>query len=411
MQETSAQVTHTNQCMCPYCCESISSHARKCKHCGESFKSSSWWQKTLTKTGAYIGLFTALLSVFYACREGYFYVQKQQQARTEKTTYLQTADAFIKMDALNYAQQALAKALILSPNDAQLQRRIFLIEGHDLLRDLDWEADYQAQQAKVKNLIMEGFRLLQLAQPEKQTAQLEVMVGRLLSYDQQWNDDPAITALFEKALKFAPKNPEFQFQLGTWLIDAEIDITRGIGLLKSAAQKEAENAVYWAEYAYQLAKQNDFINSFSAFNRAILLGPKQKSLQAVRASNLAKAKLRQLFMRAHNTYDFTKGEFLGLDMNQRTELLERVSTIRNSDKEIASIAAEFYYGIQKYQRVYEYLQIALSKYELTQEITNRDLRLFEIYSEVLLKLNQEPELQKQIIDKLNRYKLNNTIDP
>lgn len=407
MEETNTKLTHSSQRLCPYCCEPISSQARKCKHCGESFKNTAWWQKALTKTGAYIGVFTALLSVFYACREGYFYVQKQQQARAEKNTYLQTADAFIKMDALDYAQQALAKALILSPNDAQLQRRIFFIEGHDLLRDLDWEADYQAQQAKIKSLIMEGFRLLQVTQPEQHAAQLEVIVGRLLSYDQDWNDDSAITVLLEKALKFSPNNSEFQFHLGTWLIDAEIDVSRGIELLKSAAQKDADNAVYWAEYANQLSRLNDFLNGFSAFNQAISLGPKQQSLQAVRASNLAKAKLRQLFIRAHNTYDFTEGEFLGLDMGQRAELIERVSTTRNSDREIASIAAEFYFGIQNYQRVYEYLQIALSKYELTQEITNRNVKLFEIYSDVLMKLNREPALQKQLVDKLESYKLTN----
>ena len=402
--------TNTQQRDCPYCYEPISNQARKCKHCGEYLKNISWWKNTLTKIGAYIGVFTALLSVFYACREGYFYVQQQQQARTEKATYLQTADAFIKMDALHYAQQALAKALTLSPNDAELQRRIFLIDSHDLLRDLEWEADYQAQQGKIKSLIMEGFRLLQVTQSNQHRAHLEVMVGQLLSYDQGWNDDPSITALLEKALKFAPNNPEFQFQLGYWLVAAEIDMSRGLELVKNAAQNDPDNAVYWAEYGTLSTKQNNFLEGFSAFKHAISLLPKQKSIQAIRASNLTKTKLRQLFLQTHLVYDFTKGNFLGLDITQRTELIEQVATTRRNDREIASIAVRFYFGLQNYQRAYEYLQLALSKYELTQKITNRNLRLFEIYAEVLEVLNREPELRQQLTYKLKSYMSNNRLN-
>jgi hypothetical protein len=404
MEETNTHLPDTHQIHCPYCCETISSQARKCKHCGEFFRRTSWWKKALTKVGAYIGVFTALLSVFYACREGYFYVQLQQQARTEKATYLQTADAFIKMDALDYAQQALSKALTLSPNDAELQRRIFLIEGHDLLRDLGWETDYQALQGNIKSLIMEGFRLLQVTQSKQQLAQLEVIVGQLLSYDQGWNDDLAITSLLESPLKFAPDNPEFQFQLGTWLVVAEIDMSRGVALVKSAAQNDADNAVYWAEYGTLATKQKNFVEGFSAFSHAISLLPKLKSIQDIRASNLAKTKLRQLFMQTHQDYDFTKSNFLGLDITQRIELIEQVSTTRKNDREIASIAARFYFGLQNYQRTHEYLLIALSKYDLSQEIASRDVRLFEIYADVLEALDQAPTLQKQISEKLNRYR-------
>jgi hypothetical protein len=144
----------------------------------------------------------------------------------------------------------------------QTCKNVFLLESYSILRELQWEANYQAQQGKIKSLIMEGFRLLQVTQPNQQSAQLEVIVARLLSYDQGWEDDLAITALFEKALIVAADNAAFQFQLGTWLVDAEIDLPRGIELIGSAARKEENNAIYWAEYGMLLAEQNDFLEGF-----------------------------------------------------------------------------------------------------------------------------------------------------
>ena len=123
MEETNTHLTVTCQRHCPYCHEFISNQACKCKHCGEFFKNISWWEKALTKTGAYIGVFTALLSVFYACREGYFYVQQQQQARTEKATYLQTADVFITQAKRSYLLKTLY--LLQSTSNIDQKRTLF----------------------------------------------------------------------------------------------------------------------------------------------------------------------------------------------------------------------------------------------------------------------------------------------
>jgi len=81
---------------------------------------------------ALLGIFTALLSLIFALKEGYFYIQQQAQQRTLFSTYLNTADHFFKLDNLDYAELSLNKALAIEPANEQLRLRYFLLRGQNL---------------------------------------------------------------------------------------------------------------------------------------------------------------------------------------------------------------------------------------------------------------------------------------
>ncbi|MGJ8680047.1 hypothetical protein [Paraglaciecola sp.] len=344
-------------------------------------------------------MFTAVLSVFYACREGYFYVQEQQQIRADKATYIQTADAFIKMDALDYAKQTLNKALILSPNDIKLQRRVFLLETDDWLRDLGWQGE-EGQKRQLERLVVEGFRLLNVSQTNKEIAHIQLVLAQLLSFDQNWNDDLAITNMFKQANKALPNNPEALFQLGSWLAYSEIDQTLGLNLVKQAAETDKDNAIYWSEYAEIAVNQQQYLAGFKGFKQAIALKDKQRAIQAIRASNQAKTKLRQLLRQTDQLFDFSEGEFLGLSHQQRTELIELVAKQNPKDKEIAKIAVRYFYAQNNFEKAYSYIQFAFSKHDLNARKQNSDYLMFEKYKEVLIKVGKDPELQRLLSEQL-----------
>ena len=91
--------------------------ALKCKHCGESAHPQKFLQGLTSRLIVIIGLVTAALSLFYALREGYFFIEKKQQQRSDLDSYRTVADQFTTLDMLNYAQHAFRQALEIAPNN------------------------------------------------------------------------------------------------------------------------------------------------------------------------------------------------------------------------------------------------------------------------------------------------------
>jgi hypothetical protein len=107
---------------CPYCREIIHSEAKKCRFCGEMLEkpSSSKVEKTLKKVVMYVGLATTFLSLFYALREGYYFIEDRQEQRATIASYKAAAAQFEQLDNLDYAVETLGQALAIKPNDLAL---------------------------------------------------------------------------------------------------------------------------------------------------------------------------------------------------------------------------------------------------------------------------------------------------
>ena len=72
---------------CPYCAEPIKIMALKCKHCGEYAHPKKFSQGLTSRLIVIIGLVTAALSLFYALREGYFFIEKKPPFKKEWLSY------------------------------------------------------------------------------------------------------------------------------------------------------------------------------------------------------------------------------------------------------------------------------------------------------------------------------------
>ncbi|PKG98494.1 hypothetical protein CXF95_11420 [Paraglaciecola sp. MB-3u-78] len=383
--------------MCPFCAEFISCTAKKCKHCNEFVDEKSRKQNQWSKMARVVGLLTAALSVFYPIREGYFYLQQKQQQRTELSSYKQVAKYFESLDSLKYSQQALTKALALAPSDIDLQRRLLILRAHELLREIEWSTSIQPQhQQVIEEMILDGYRLLQTNLADEDRTQLLTMVARLLPHDQYWNDDDAISHLFTQAYAIHPSDSEVLFRYGQWLVNTELDAEKGIELITLAVKLDPNDALYPHELARILRAKGEFEPALLLLRRSINLLPKQRELQRIRASNYSKAELRKLLTEADRTQDISTGEFYGLNMQARQELIEQVLQERQNDRSINFIAARFYFANQQYKLAEEAINKSISDGDLKQVIRGYYLEQFELYRNILLNTGNNPEKLHEI---------------
>jgi hypothetical protein len=403
-QNVSSKGESSSTKVCPYCTEFISFDAKKCRYCGEFVNEKSRKQRQRAKIAGILGLLTASLSLFYPLREGYFYLQQKQQQRTELSSYKQVARHFESLDALKYAQQALSKALDLAPNDTYLQRSLLILQAQELLREIEWNSTVQTQhQPIIEEMILAGYRLLQTDLGDAERAQLLIMVARLLPEDLYWNDDDAISELFAQAYTIAAANEEVVFRYGQWLVAEKIDVDRGIELVTRAAQLNPGDALYPYELAKILQKRGEFGRALPLLQRAINLLPKQRELQRIRASNLSKAELSRLLVNADKEQDISQGEFYGLNMDERQQLIEEVLQERQNDRSINFIAARFYYANQQDDLAQAAISKSVSDTDLAQVFRGYYLKEFALYKDILERSGAKPEKLHEIQQAFTSY--------
>ncbi|MFV1950712.1 MAG: tetratricopeptide repeat protein [Nitrospinota bacterium] len=411
--------------VCPSCRQPVHSQAKKCHHCSEVFEKHSKIEPTFKKLVGYVGLVTAILSLFYALREGYYYIQERQEKRQTFNAYVAAGEHFLQFDNLEYAEMALQQAISIDPNNWKLRLRYFILHGRYILRETeDWLQASKQVKEKIPELIPEGFSLLNhpsLSKRDKAT--LLVMVGRLLPRDGRPNDPQEVTALLEDAYELAPNEGEVVFRLGHWLLGQEDRETEGLELLQKAIQLQPENALYWTELGKYEMDQKEYKEAIRAFEKAITLHPRQKKLQRIRAANKAKWRLKDLLLRADNEYHITSAEFLGLDMKERVRIIEFALEHYENDKNLNFVAANLYYVLGDYKKAYHAIQKALGNYK--SYVSHSDLSKLELFVKILedgkldsrtlsevrktLKERHEREMYDQILETgysdKRRYKL------
>jgi hypothetical protein len=389
---------------CPYCAEPIQINALKCKHCGESVHPKPFLQRLSTRFIAMVGLVTTALSLFYALREGYFFIEQKQQQRAELDSYRAVADHFETLDLLNYAQQALKQALDIAPNDIALQRQYFMLQSHDLLREIEWGAYDEKWRPQIEQLILDGYRLLEAQTSPEHRAKLLMMVGRLLPQDRLWNDYEAVSRLFAQAHALLPKDAEVAYHYGAWLVGREVDMDKGLELIKLAISLKPEDALYPYELAKIHSAGGNLAEALPLLQTAINLLPKQRELQRIRASNFSKTELRRLFVEASKSENINQAEFLGLDLRQRRQLLEQLLEIRESDRDINFIAAQFYLAQQQYELAEKAIRQVISQHDIEAQLPRGYyLPQFELYRDILRRSGSDPETLKQIEAGLQHY--------
>lgn len=397
---------------CPYCMQPVHSQAKKCHHCGEVLERHFKIEPALRKLMGYIGLATAILSLFYALREGYYYIQERQERRQAFNAYVAAGEHFLKFDNLEYAEMVLQQAISINPNDLKLRLRYFNLRAHHLLREFEFLGFQVSKQVaeKIPGLITEGFSLLNHPLSKKDRANVFVMLGRLLPQDGKWNAPQEVTALLEGAYELAPNNGEVVFRFGRWLLDQEGREKEGVELLKKAIQLQPENALYWIELGEYEMERKEYREAIKSFEKAIILHPQQKELHTIRAANRAKNSLKKLLLHVGN--DITSVEFLGLNMKERVRILEFALKHNERDTGLNFVAANLYYVLGDYKKAYRVIQkvigdyksyvsySAIPKLELFAKILEKgkfdDQTLYEVRN--ILKEKREQELYDEILE-------------
>lgn len=389
---------------CPYCAEPIKIMALKCKHCGESVHPKKFSQGLTSRLIVIIGLVTAALSLFYALREGYFFIEKKQQQRSDLDSYRTVADQFTTLDMLNYAQHALRQALEIAPNNIELQRQYFMLQSHDLLREIQWSGIDEKHRPQIEQMILDGYRLLAAKTDPVQKAHLLVMLGRLLPQDMLWNDDDGVTTLFARAFALHPKDAEVAFRYGSWLVDMALDKDRGLELIGQALLLKPEDALYPYEMAKILRSDGKLAQALPLLQMAINLLPQQRALDRIRASNFSKTDLRRLFVVASKLQDINHSDFLGLDLSQRRQLLEQLLALWKSDREINFVAAKFYLAEQQYELAEKAIKYTISEGDLQSQLPRGyHEEQFQLYRDILIRSGRDPLKLKLIKEGLQRY--------
>lgn len=291
-----------------------------------------------------VGVSTALLSIFFGLKEGYFFIQERQQQRAMAASHLAAAEHFLKLDSLSYAEASLERALGANPNDQRLRARIFFLRTGHLLRDADYYGS-QLPEGKldiVPEMVIDGFSLLNNNLAAGVRAELMLALARLLQYDQRWQASTGITELFEGASLLAPENTEVLYWFGEWLQAEDASRERGFALIQAASAAAPGNAVYATAMGHAQAEQGDFGAAIRTLMRAFDSKSLQHELQNIRAANQAKQYLVSVLYDAHKTSPITGQDFFGMSLEERVSIVRYVLQYSN-DRGLGGLAAALFY--------------------------------------------------------------------
>ena len=389
-----------NTVPCRYCREPVHPQATKCPKCGEKLTGNARFERTTKKIVSTIGMFTAFLSVFFATREGYFYVEQKQQQRERFPAHMNAADHFLKLDNLHYAEASLEQALQLSSNDKQLQLKFFLIRSRNILREVDYYGSHlpDEQLNGLPKLITAGFSLTEYNYLPVEEAILFNFLARLLQYDKRWQNPAAIGELFRKARKIDPMNPDIAYWYGDWLLNQEPPAEEGLALIKEAVNRTQDNAFYlWGLGLYQ-AKRGNYGSALSTLKKAIDLKPKQQSLQRIRASNEAKNSFRRILLKASGKADITESKFFGLDMEQRSSYVQFSLKHSSGSRGLQWQAARLFHSTGKSEQAEILVKKILGNYNERSKIQHLDLL------EDILQAQQKTEEAQKVSNLITRKK-------
>jgi predicted nucleic acid-binding Zn ribbon protein len=394
---------------CPICAETIQANALKCKHCGEFLSGRPKKAARLTKAIASFGALTALLSLFYALREGDFYIEKQQQARTEINSYLKVADEFEKLGTLLYAEHAIAQALKLSPNDIYLQQKYFLLQSKWLLDDMEWRPISASPDGQIGRLIIDGYRLKLTAEDKKTRINILQNLARLVTLDSQWQGRENTASLFEHAMKLDRRNAETLFRYGQWLVTSNFDRSRGLQLIEAATQLAPLDALYQYQFGDFYLKEDDFEQSLPLLMSAANLLEQQSQLIRVQAANFAKASLKRLLIESELVFDFIDGEFLRLDAKDTLQFLKTIVNHSPNDRNVNFVMAKYFYSVRDYQQASIYLNKVFSINDLAKPLYSSNYRHAELLRDILKETKESPTVQQTLAEEINNYWRQNDI--
>ncbi|MCC2616435.1 PDZ domain-containing protein [Aestuariibacter halophilus] len=381
---------------CRHCLQPIPIEATRCFHCQASVSDTSRWRQWATQAVALIGAMTAALSLFYALREGYYAVEKRQQHREALQSYLDVADFFDQQQATGFALDAYNKALALSSSDLSLQRKVFVLQAGQWLAQQSGYADHD-QQSELRQLIMDGFRLLN-QQPERSvSATLNVRLAQLLPYDRDWYDPALIQTLYTDALHRAGEDIGVLYPYAQWLIRDDVDPTYGLTLLEKAAQLAPDAAhIRYAAGHQTITQTQQMAAGLSHFLAAVDVDS-PSSPQVVEGKVNARQALRRWML------DMTEPQWLALSGDMQQRLLDAVASLFPRDRRLALVSARRWQALARPQRALDRLAIALPEEQRSEGISAYTVDAFEVLHQLLAQSSADSAEAQALETRLQDY--------
>jgi len=381
---------------CRYCKEPVHVDARKCHHCGEFLEKRSRIERTVKRVIGYVGIATAILSVFYGLREGYYFIKEHSEKRQALEAYMFAAKNFQKQDNLEYADDALKKALAMKPNDLDLRLRYFTNRSHRLAREMEYNPIVPKEiEEAIPPLIPEGYALLNQRLKKIDRAAVLVMLGRLITLDRTWsgNKNEETLSLFTEAYRIAPTNSEVVFRYGYRLL-MEGEEKKGMELLHQAVEIDPENAFYLEQMGEYFLKVKKYREAILPLTKAINLREQQKEAQRIWASNKAKQHLRKLLIRADNEHDITSADFLGLDIDERESIVEFALKHNENHRDLHHVAAKFYYANGNFKKADRAMRKSLGDYK--SYVSRSNIPKLEFFAKILKDGGHDPQALAEV---------------
>lgn len=361
--------------LCRFCYGPVHISASKCPHCHEQLSRRSRVELVVKKTVAFVGVATAILSLFYGLKEGYFSIEKRQQQRDMFAAHMSAAERFISLDNLEYAESSLKEALALSPNDQSLRLRYFLLRSENILRELDYYGARlpDSYLESIPELIRSGFSLMHRSFPREEQAVLQGSLARLLQYDRQWQTPGAIDELFEGALALEPDSDWIAYWYGERLVHQNRDKPRGGKLIQQAVALAPEKSLYRFGLGRQQREAGDYSAALASFRKAVALKDQQQDLQGIRAANMAAGELRRTLRDADGATGISGTDFYGLSLQQRMDYVDFILQQAGADRHFKIVAAKLFHTTGRYTEAEDLLRSVLGRYNERSNAEQLDL--------------------------------------